>query len=99
MMPTFVLHKNNFTQPIEDYKQIIDSRKIDFNCNSIPNIRVNVNNKLDPTEVTRRKIDVKRTEIVAIVDIRGTEHDALKFEFKSKTRAPVDSNHGSTITK
>lgn len=44
MMPTFVLHKNNYTQPIADYKQIRDSRKIDFNCNSIPNIRVNVVN-------------------------------------------------------
>lgn len=50
-MPTFVLHKNNYTQPTEDYKQIIDNRKIDFNCYYIPNIRVNKVCKLDPVEV------------------------------------------------
>lgn len=76
-MPTFVLHKNNYTQPIMDYKQITDNRKIDFNCNSIPNIHGNVNNKLDPAEVTHRKSDVEGTQIVAIDGVRRTDDDEL----------------------
>lgn len=60
-----------------DYKQITDNRKIDFNCNSIPNIRGNVNNKLDPAEVTHRKIYVEGIQIIGIDGVRGTDDDEL----------------------
>lgn len=72
-MPTFVLHKNNYTQPIKAYKQIIDNRKIDFNCNSILNIRGIVNSELDPAKVIYTSIDVDGIHIVAIDSIRGTD--------------------------
>lgn len=72
-MPTFVLHKNNYTQPITAYKQIIDNRKIDFNCNSILNTRSIVNSELDFAEVTYTSIEVKNIHIVAINGIRGID--------------------------